>query len=188
MTTDLADVLAQAKRPESVVSLCLRGDLLARHAQLEADLASVLLADLTDQDALAAKVGPIADEIRDVEEQIAASRVEFRLRAIGRLAWEALVEAHPPREGTEDSWDAPTFLPALLVASLVTPTGVTDETVGALYDVLNEGDRQRLEDAALLVNQEGTSVPFSGRASAARRWREQRSKPPAPGASPARSS
>lgn len=188
MTTDLSDVLATAKRPEAVVSLCLRGDLLAHHARLEADLAEVLLVEHPSADAFAAVVDPLADEIREVEAEIAASRVEFRLRAIGRLAWEALTEEHPPRPGTDESWNPATFLPALLVASLVSPTGVTAETLDDLYDVLNEGDRQRLEDAALLVNQEGTSVPFSERASAARRWRERRSKQPAPGESPAPSS
>lgn len=84
----------------------------------------------------------------------------YPLRSIGRLAWRALVAAHPPREENAD--DAPlgvneeTFGPELIAACWV------DDSVGDKVSAVNdlrEADYDTLFAAAWVLNKTATAAP-----------------------------
>ncbi len=182
--TDVRDLIAKAKRRESVYRLCLAGDLVAEHQALEAELDTLMAAggwtSAADDDENPTVV--LAAKILDVQQRMADQTVDLRLRALKRADYEALLEAHPPRDGNDEVFNGKTLLTPLLAACLVDPE-MTEREVDDLLDVLNEGQRQRLGAAAIEVNLETTTVPFSERASAVTRWREQSKKSHEPTAS-----
>lgn len=187
--TDVRALIASARRRESNFRLCLSGDLVAEHQALEAELDALMKQGgwtaAADDDENPTVV--IAEKIRDVEARMAEHTVDLRLRALKRVEWEELLEAHPAREGRDEPWNLSALLPALLAACLCDPE-MTVAQVDDLLDVINEGQRQALGAAAFEVNQEATTVPFSERASAVTRWREQSRKSHAPTESDAPSS
>ena len=152
------DILATAKLPEQTVTLCVRGDLLAQHAALTADLK--VLGD--GEMSLADPRHEIARQIVDLEAEMKATEVAFTFRALGRTAYRALVAAHPGPEGTRFNID--TFSPALIAASCHAPA-MTPTQVDRLFDVVNEGAVEVLFMAAYTVNEGLSRVPFSAVAS-----------------------
>lgn len=186
MTTDIRTILDSARRREAVVRLCLRGDLIPVYEQLDADLTRRTVTEQWDTDQPADEAAALAAEIEAVRAEMEQDSITVRFRALKRLEWEALVEAHKKRHDDEPfNWS--TFPPALIAACVVDPT-MTPAEVDELLDVINESQREDLFNAAYTVNQESTAVPFSVSASAVSRWRERNSKQPEPGASPEASS
>lgn len=169
MTTKTArEILATARTRETVVRLCLRGDLVA-----EFEAAEARLADLTmgvgwgDGDA---ETQALAERLTELRAEMLEDTVEFRFRALRRKAWDDLEREHARPEG---GLNLDTMAPALIAASLVDPEmSATD--LDELYDVINDGQRGALFTAAWNVNTEATEVPFSDRASAVMRAREQK--------------
>ncbi|MFH8752935.1 hypothetical protein ACH4GK_17930 [Streptomyces rimosus] len=160
---DITEIIKRAKPRETTVTLYLAGDEAAEVERLEAELAG--LSDTWQPDSLGAK-NPgekLAKEIAAARKRLKASAVEFRLRALGRLAWSDLVAAHPSKDKAQ-AWDPETFPQALLAACCVEPA-MKPEQVADLFEVLNEGQRIALCQAAYDVNAEATSVPFSVSAS-----------------------
>jgi hypothetical protein len=87
--------------------------------------------------------------------------VTFRFRGIGRRAFRALEDAHPPTEqqqakaGESDialGWNPDTFPPALVHASLVEPTGATLAQIQTAYDTWTVGHWALLWRACLIAN------------------------------------
>ena len=174
---DVRALIAGAKRREVSFSLCLAGDLVAEHQALEAELDALMnqggWTAAPDDDANPAVV--LAAQILDVQKRMAEHTVDLRLRALKRAEWDGLLDAHPAREGRDEAWNLSSLLPAIIAACLCDPE-MTEAQVDDLLDVINDGQRQALGAAAFEVNQEATTVPFSERASAVTRWREQSRK------------
>ncbi len=181
--TTARDLIDSARRRERVLALPLRGDLIADHELADAELERLTKAPTKDEAAILAAT----DLVADLEAQIAASTATLRFRALPRGGFQTLVAAHPARTDREETWNWDTFVPALIAASLVDPE-MTEAEVVEFLDVIAEGQRDELFDAAYEVNQAGTRIPFSERASAVIRWREQKSAQPASGESPPASS
>lgn len=156
---DITDILKRAKRREQTVVLCLAGHEVAEIERLERELAS--LADAWQPDSLAA-TDPrekIAKQIKAVRERMRKSEVEFRFRALGSKEWSDLLAAHPSPK-RDEVWDVETFPQAVIVASCVDPVMLPEQAV-ELFEVINEGQRAELFQAAMSVNSEATHIPFS---------------------------
>jgi len=97
--TDFKDLLAGSRLPETVVHLCMRGDLMAEVAMLTAELRRV---EAKSTDSLAGSgVGPLVEQIEAIQQEMREHTYPVRLRALSRPAWNALAKAHPPRVDAE---------------------------------------------------------------------------------------
>jgi hypothetical protein len=163
----IAEVLGKFRPRELVVSLCLAGDLVAEHAQLDAELSALKSwapTGLGDTDPRK----QIADRIAQLEDQMKAAEVEFRFRAVSRLAWSDLLAAHPPRKDRKEQvFNADGFEPALLAACCVDPVMTVDQAA-ELLGMVSDGQAATLFTGGWTVNEEQTPVPFSLAASAVR--------------------
>ena len=162
------DIIGSARLPEQTVKLCLRGDLVAEHAALDAELKALGEWSPTSLAEADPRAG-IAAQVRDLEAQIAASETPFTFRALGRRKYRELVDAHPGEPGTR--FNADTF-PRALIAACCTEPALTPTDVDRLFDVLNEGAVEVLFMAAYTVNEGLTRVPFSATASELTKRRE----------------
>lgn len=178
--TDLSfdDVLAQVRPKRTTVRVCLRGDLLAQHEQLERELAEARRVDLTENSHDTAPA--VARKVADLEQQITDAEIAFTFSAIGQKNWTDLLVRHRPTE--EDRADRyefnPRTFPQAAIAASATEPKMTVEQANQLFEVLNFGQWQSLWSACLAVNVEGTDVPFSAAASAVLRGYAMRSAPP----------
>lgn len=188
--TTAKDILKNARRRETTYRLCLRGDLLAEHEALEAELARITGEGGWTASSLAdtSPVVDLAQQIEALQAEMREQTVTLRFRALRRVDWEALVAAHPPREDKDEAFNVETFAAPLVRACLVDPELTASEFDDLWDDALNHEQRDEVFGAAWAANTEATSVPFSERASVVTRWREQNSKLPEPGASPEASS
>jgi hypothetical protein len=167
------ELIASATPAEREAKICIAGALNVRFATLEAELAELqqqrfagaASQSLGDVDPRRA----IAEEIERVREEMRANEHTFTFRALPSKAWSDIRAAHAPREGQREVVNLETFPPALVAATCVAldgkPTEVTVEQVHALFDVLNEGQRDELFNAAWEANTGRVSVPFSAVAS-----------------------
>jgi hypothetical protein len=160
---DISEILKRAKARESVVSLCLAGDEVAEVERLERKLGELSSDWAPSSMADSNPAEKIAKQIKAARDRMRKSEVEFRLRSLGAKAWSDLVAAHPSKNKNE-AWDPNTFPQALLAACCVDPE-MKPADVDALFEVLNEGQRNEILQAAYDVNAEATSIPFSVSAS-----------------------
>lgn len=176
--TDIKAMLTDAKLPERTVPICLRGDLVAEHEQLERRLED---ANRRAVDSLAGNgAGELIDQLEALQGEMRDSTVIFRLRALPKSKWRALVAQHPPRqdddgkpipEDVANGANLETLLDAIVRACLVEPE-IDDDTWALMAgDDGRLTDRQlgSLADAAWAVNRGDVSVPFSLAVSQARR-------------------
>jgi hypothetical protein len=176
---------ADAKRKEDTYPVCLRGDLNAdwqnanrelERAQKEAQFSDAKEGTVRDD---------LAERVRAIEQQMLEHTETWRLRAMPRHKFRALVAAHPPRLGEDGEpvdedkrlgINRETFTPALISASVVEPV-LDDEDWAWLFGdendddsgVLNDRQIGDLEDMAWFLNRDQVAVPFSVAASLATR-------------------
>lgn len=174
---DFATLLKGARLPERSVPVCLRGDLAADHEAAERDLEQAQQA--TGNSLEGAGVGALVERIEALQAEMREHTYDFRVRAIPRPDFRALLAAHPPRRdettGELDAddvnlgFDQTTFQDALIRACTVDP--VLDDA--GWQELLGEKltDRQYLDlsNAAWFVNRGEVDVPFSRAASRAKR-------------------
>lgn len=142
---DLAEEFEEARRTREVAALRSDRDGKDTEAAFQLLEADQKLADLRRR--------------LEAEEAV----VHFKFRGIGRHAYEALVDAHPPTPeqrtkakagGFEAvAWNYDTFPPALVAACLVAPAMSVDD-VAAIWDSAdwNQAELQTLLNAAIEVN------------------------------------
>jgi hypothetical protein len=168
-------MLAEAKLPERTVAICLRGDLVADHeaAERELEVAQKRPADSLEGNG----VGAIVDRIEALEAEMREHTYPFRLRALPKPQFRALLAAYPARRGEDgEVVDSDRFtmsnldemLPALVRACTVDPELDTDEWAD-LEEKLTDRQQGDLADAAWGVNRGEVDVPFSRAASLAKR-------------------
>jgi hypothetical protein len=180
-------LLGEDTRPEKVVSICLRGHLQAEWDQLKAAYDAGPGDDDRSTMAIRAAKRRVAEQMAEVEAQMRAGTVAFRLRALPRrrtpgvpadqLVWSELVGKHPPRKDTNGKVDprdaatgvnTPALLEELVRASVVEPE-LTPEQWARLDAKLSDGQFQVLAWAAWNLNRSEVDVPFSRAASMMRR-------------------
>lgn len=88
------------KRAEGTVEFC--EDLSLRSLWEEKNEALVTLRATSTSRMVDAEVSALAAEIREIEDQMEAATLLFRIRAVPRKRWAEAVAAHPPREGDEN--------------------------------------------------------------------------------------
>lgn len=171
IVSTFADKLKQAKRPERVVPICLRGDLVAEFQAAERALEEALR---NAGDSLAGlDTDPYRERIEAIQAEMREATEPFRVRALPQAGYRALVLAHPPRkqDGSEDynpvdlrlGFNPDTFYPALVRACVAEPVITTEEWDALLGDdgALTEGQFNDLALAAQAVNRGEVDVPFS---------------------------
>jgi hypothetical protein len=162
--TSISDILKRAKPRERTVPICIRGDLAGEVERLAEEISKVSSdwepADLTEEHPARA----LAARLKEVREEAKAAEVPFTLRYIGDKAYSDLLAAHPSQDEGQ-LFDAQTFPRALIVASCVDPV-MTAEEAADLFEVLNQGEIDKLANAAWDVHTSVDIAPFSLAASA----------------------
>lgn len=170
--------LANARRPERVVTICLNGDLAARIDNADAELTRLQ----DDGDRLSGKpqARTLAREIQDLREQMQASEQPFRIRAMPKRRWVEFIVEHPPR--ADDDADAAigfnrdTFFDDLVRESIIDPV-LTDDDWAALDEALTSATFDKLANAAWSINRGDVDIPFSARAFTTLQYSGETSKP-----------
>jgi hypothetical protein len=189
------DILAEAENPAytrvTVARILLRQDMLGTHAELEAELAEAVDADLRENRAPQAPA--ISARILDYEAEIEAAKREFRFKCIGHRAWADLMAQHPPTKEQLKTFprldhNPETFPAAAIAAACIDPEMTLDE-VHRLERLLNDTQFGVLLVKVVEANTGGVDAPKSAAASGiARRVNGLSANTPAPAASPAPSS
>lgn len=171
----LADILAEAEDPAYVrvatAKVLLRQDLVARHAELEAELAAAIVLDARTNEPDQAPA--IAEQLEALQAEMEAAKVEFRFRNIGRKAWADLLAAHPPTKEQLQAAKDPgsrmkgidhnpdTFPVAAIAASCSEPAGMDEDAVRRLEAVFTDSQFTVLWSACVDANLGGVEVPKS---------------------------
>lgn len=162
-------------RPERDVRLVLDAAL---QAEWEAAEAALVEARNAPPPTMMAEVPPAvaaAERVRDVEARMAGSVASFRLRAMRRADWAALIARHPAGDDPEDKAFGAAREPFFADAIPASIVGVTRDGEPVDFDPDTEWedlademtDRQYTEfaNAVFLLNRGEVSVPFSRAAS-----------------------
>jgi len=165
----IKDRLKAAKLAERTVMVCLNP---ARTAELEELIVRRAGVAIQNSGSLEAPGGAGLDkEIADLKAEMLEDSVEFRFRALPRLAFTALLREHKPRDDDEfdkaQGFNADTFFEAVIRACLVEPELDDGDWLMLLGDgtvknpgVLSQAQFDKLADAAYSVNHRDVNVPF----------------------------
>lgn len=176
------DLLKGAKLPEVSHEICLRADLVADFELLEAKLEQARKRPRADSLAAGSEVRELAARIEALQQEMQQGTQVFRLRALPKARWRALVAAYPPREGVDTDAqigvNRDEFLPAMLRACVITPE-LTDEqwitlmghTPAQVEELASQDDAEDgvltdrqfsdFADVAWFLNRGEINVPFS---------------------------
>ena len=155
---DLDTFLDGYQLPVEEVPICGRAGLVADHAAAEA---AVLAARVNGD--LGGEQQELIDRLTEIEAEIEASVMVFRVQAVSQREWADLLAAHPPTETERKKgqrYNPETFDPAALSACSVEPP-VSSEQAARLRGTLPTVEWARLMLAVLTVNQEATAPPKS---------------------------
>jgi hypothetical protein len=137
---DLAEFLSTAAPRIDEVTVCARGDLVARHAELVDELAAASeggksLGGNSEAERICAEIVAVQDEQ-------AASSMTLSVQSIGG-AWGDLVALHPPSKDDRGSeFDKQTFPVAAVAACVVPP--ITTQEAADLHAKLPDGEWKKL--------------------------------------------
>lgn len=186
VSQDIESIIDDAEPAETVVTICIKGNLRARYDRLETKLGSLVetvanLAGNPEKAAIAAEMAELVDQMHTWERQ-------FTLRAVTpRRAWRNLVAKRPVKTpDINDDEYVDLYHPWLcgVVAATALDPAMSSEQVERLADKLSDGDWQKLANAAWLVNDDSRDIPFSAAASALLRSSGTKSKQPEPSDNP----
>lgn len=173
MAKNFDEMRKRGRLPERSVDICMRGDLVAAHEQLEEELEAVQRGPDANTGIEGGEAMDIAGKLRAVEDLMREETYRFRLRALPKREYRALKAKHPPRKGDDgdvvdqdllfdvnmETWQEP-----LVRACLVDP--VLDDTAWAeTVEVLSDRQYEQLVLAAVKANRTGVDIPFSRAAS-----------------------
>ena len=185
---DFTTLIKGAKLAEDEVPICLRGDLTRRFEALERQLEEAQDGDEENSMAAGGRALEIAEEMEAVRAEMLEHTHPFAFRALPKQEYRDLLDKHPPREDHKDDVvmgaNLHTFPHVLIQACCIDPV-MTLEQVEELCEVLNDGQLYRLFGCALTLNRATVDIPKSVLASEILAKQGPKSKPPAPGASPA---
>jgi hypothetical protein len=170
------EMLKTAKLPERSIPICLRGDLAADHEAAERSLESARRCPVDSLDG--SGTGTLIEHIENLQAQMAEHTYTFRMRALVRSAFRALIAAHPPRRGDDNEpladdvnlgLNRETFFDALIRACTIDPELTEPEWRDLLDQQLTDRQYDDLSTAAWLLNRGEVDVPFSALASREKR-------------------
>lgn len=167
-------LLDEAKPVERAFAVCLRKDLVAEFEALDREREN-----LPKHGGGNSLAGPgsaareIAEQLEALREQMKASTITVKVRALPRKAFRNLVAAHPPRKDEEGNvrpndrigFNADTFFEPLVRASIVEPALTPERWTRLLDETLSDGQYQELASLCWLVNTDDVDIPFSEAAS-----------------------
>lgn len=197
--TSLDQLLADADFPTQVISICLKGSLLAEWDAANDDLTRAEAA----REAAVAKKMPMGAPTRDVqdaqdvltgiEERMRAASIDIHMTAMSTTAYQKLAALHPPKvsdEGVPDLLDArmgfnrDTFWKPLIRACTTAPN-MTDDQFDRLMDRLTFRQFDMIAGAAYSLNKETDGqLPFSSAVSEVTPSSGETSSKPEPSGSP----
>jgi hypothetical protein len=164
---DFDSLLDQARLPERVVHVCLRGDLTAEFEELDRQLTE---AQRNQPDSLdGSGVGDLLDRMNEIREEMRQHSYPFKLQGLPKPRFRALIAAHPPRRGEDGElvdadkfmgMDVSTFWDALIRACLIDPV-LDDEKWRRTEAALTDKQYEQLSDAAWGLNRGEVDIPFS---------------------------
>ncbi len=164
---DIAEVRKRRRPPTRSVALCLDQDLIRRRDDLRRRLDRQ---KALDERTNARDLAPdIERELDEVEEQIREATVTFTFRALPRVEWRRLVEAHPPTPDDVEAgldFDPETIVAPLLAAAAVEPEMDLSDAE-AIVDEWSEAEVTALFAAAFTVQREIRDIPLPSTGSAA---------------------
>lgn len=155
VVASLADVVASHRQVQRTVRIPMRADLVDEISTLEARMMRERQIDLREnRDPVAPQ---LAAQIREMEDELAASEVAFTFRSIGRRPHAKLVADNPPTDEQKKeavagdyvlNYNPDAFPPALLAASCVTPTGSVEHWA-AIWESWSDGQVSQLWQACM---------------------------------------
>ncbi len=167
-----AEMRAGAKPAEAVVNVCMRAHLVAEHELLDDRLVEAVQAKVSSLAGNGA--AELREQVEALEAEIRENTYPFRLRAMGRRAFNELVAAHPPRRDEQGeiveadlrfSANVDTLLPELIRACVYDPApedaGWDSLLSDDADDRLTDGQYLQLGVAAWNLNRRSVDVPFS---------------------------
>ena len=170
----IKDQLKNATLPEDIVPIVLDRKPVAEFKRLEIELQRAQEASVRDK-RMAGRAREIAEQIEALREQMFASTVNFCLRGFSKNDWNALKEKHPVKDDANQTdvdqllgADAKALFNEAVRLSIVSPQ-LDDEDWVNLVAVLSDGEWDRFVNSVYAMNEDGISVPFSRKASAALR-------------------
>lgn len=165
------DLLAQAKPAERTIRLCLRGDLVAQFEELDRRRAEAEAEAKAQAGSLAGSPAvALARQMEQLQQQMQDSTYRFRLRALPRKAYQALVAAHPPRRDADGEVladdrhaqvNVETFYEPLIRACLVDPVLDDAQWERLAEEVLSDRQFEQLALAAYATCRGDIDIPFS---------------------------
>ncbi|HEX5996945.1 MAG TPA: hypothetical protein VFY84_17520 [Jiangellales bacterium] len=165
---DIKALLRDARLPERTVELCLRGDLVAEYEAVEAEHARAV-DNRGNSLSAGVETAQLRERLDGLREQMAASNVTFRLRALSRPEFRRLVAQHPPRRDGDEvnerdnnvGINTETFFDALVRASVVEPQLDDEDWDLLLGERLTDRQFDLLAGAAWALNKRDVDIPFS---------------------------
>jgi hypothetical protein len=174
-----AEIKARASRPETSVSLCLAGSVLARYRDLEQRLerASTVAPSLGER----SEASLLAEQLRDLEAEMSDASHTFVLRAMHPREWADFRLTVPERGEDEDAFKTAYFawLAELVSRCCIDPV-MTSAEVTELVDDLSGSQWDKLANETWALNADEVTIPFSAAASALIGSDETRSRQPSP--------
>jgi hypothetical protein len=164
---DFAALLAGAKLPERTIEICLRADLVADFEELDRQLTALVEKPnpkMGDDGRFALRM-----QLEGLEAEMKAATYPFRLRALPKPKFRAMIAEHPPRRdqnGDVDERDLAlrlnidTFFDAIARACVIDPV-LDDATWATLVDALTSRQFDLLASTAWGLNREDVNIPFS---------------------------
>lgn len=157
------EIRALRKPRTKTVWVPLDADLLARIDELEREVRIAAKRDETEN--RPPEAPRLRAELEHLQTEAEAAAVAFTFSELPRKQYRDLIAAHPDPDG-KLRWAEETFAPALLAACATSPT-LTPSQAQELWDEWGDSVAYALFDAAYLVNEGPTKIPFGARSSAA---------------------
>lgn len=157
--TDIEEILGEVQPPQASVTLCLRGDLVARWEKLHAEFKTA--PEVAPSLGESSPRSQLQAQLRELDEEMQAAQRTFVFKAMPAPEYSALMAKYPPKGARPGPYDPETFRGPLVAASSLDPV-MTEEQVERLFAKLSRGQIEALGDAAFAANQGGLDIPFDG--------------------------
>lgn len=178
---DLKAKLAAAKRPQRVVPINLRGDLIAEVQELNEELGDLQRETAGDRRlAEHPRAAEIVARIDAIKAEAEESELELRLQAVPGERWRRALTDNPPAEIEKDEGyiaNTNDVAKDLFPESIISPD-LDDEDIASLLDVLADAQWQMIVNTIWHLNSGDNKIPFSSLASQARRSSDDEQKSP----------
>jgi hypothetical protein len=190
---DIESIIDEAEPPESSVTLCLKGSLVAQYEALDAQLREAMKEQAAAEggQSLAgtdtSRTDPLVAAMTVLREQMLAYERAFTFRAMPPLTFANLRSGMPAKteEQTAEAFTAEyhSWVCKVIAAACADPQ-MSPEQADRLSQRLSDAQWRKLRDGAWLVNAEAQDVPFSAAVSVLTLASAQRSRQPEPSDSP----